>query len=347
MVIQTYLNKRKEWKMMKKTKQIVFMATVVVTMILFISTAEAKALTLRFAYVAPIGTINHEVGEKFKESVEKLTGGEIKVNLFPGGQLGNLPQMFGQLKKGSIDLFKTDVVVASMVGGAKSLCVLAAPYLFRGQAHFEKFCKSQLFKELASEIETKNGIRWIGLLADRSPRAVTTRNKMILVPDDLKGQKIRAPKATILSKVVKGWGASAAIVAVPEMYNAMKQKVVDGQENGLEIVDGMKLYEIQKYFTATDHMLSAECLWMNQKRWDSLNPTQQEVIVKAAKIAREYGNQRLKEATLMWFDRCRENGMTIVMPPLKPWIDASKKVIEDLDGKEWPKGLYAKIQSIK
>lgn len=309
--------------------------------------AEAKTLTLKLAYVAPIGTINHEVGEKFKDSVEKLSEGEIKVNLFPGGQLGSLPQLFGQLKKGAIDLFKTDVVVAAIVGGAKSLSVLAAPYLFRDQDHFEKFCESQIFKELVSEIETKSGIQWIGLLADRSPRAVTTRNKMVLVPDDLKDQKIRVPKATLLSKVVKGWGTSVAILAAAEIYTSLKQKVVDGQENGIEVVDGMKLYEVQKYFTATDHMLSAECLWMNQKMWDSLNHTQQEVIVKATKMAREYGNQKIREATLLWFDRCREHGMTIVMPPLKPWIDASKKVVKELDGKEWPAGLYTKIQSIK
>jgi len=287
------------------------------------------------------------VGVKFKESVEKLSGGDIQVDLFPGGQLGNLPQMFGQLKKGSIDLFKTDVVVASMVGGAKGLSIMFAPYLFRDQAHFEKFCESQIFKEMMQELEEKNGIKWVGLLGDRSPRAITTRNKMVLVPDDLKGQKLRTPTVTAIDKVLIGWGASVAVVAVPEMYNAMKQKVVDGQDNGIEVVAGMKFWEVQKHYTATDHVRSSEGVWMNQKRWDSLTPIQRDVVLGAAKMAREFGNQRLQESTLLWFDSSRDNGMTIVMPPLKPWIDASKKVIEDLDGKVWPKGLYARIQSIK
>lgn len=332
---------------MKNLRLSIVAVLAIVAITFAIGIAEAKALTLRFAYVTPVGSINHEVGVKFKESVEKLSGGEIKVNLFPGGQLGNLPQLFGQLKKGSIDLFKTDVVVASLVGGGKGLSVMFAPYLFRDQVHFENFCESPIFREMMGELEKKNGIKWIGLLGDRSPRAITTRNKMVLVPDDLKGQRLRTPTVTSIHKILTGWGASVAVVAVPEMYNAIKQKVVDGQDNGIEVVDGFKLYEVQKYFTATDHVRSSEAHWMNQKRWDSLSPTQQEVIVKATKMARVWGNQKLKEATLIWFDTCREHGMTVVMPPLKPWIDVSKKIIEELEGKEWPEGLYAKIQSIK
>ena len=229
-------------------KKHLLLCLLVLSMVLALWVLPVNAVTLRFAYVATIGTINHDVGVKFKETVAELSGGEIKVNLFPGGQLGNLPQLFGQLKKGAIDLFKTDVVVASIIGGGKSLSVLTAPYLFRDQAHFEKFCNSEMFKGLAGEIETKNGIKWIGLLAARSPRAITTRNKMVLTPDDLKGQKIRAPKATNLAKVIAGFGASVAILPASEIYTGLKQKVVDGQENGLDVVYGMKLYGVQKYY---------------------------------------------------------------------------------------------------
>lgn len=258
-----------------------------------------------------------------------------------------MPQLFGQLKKGAIDIFKTDVVVVSMVGGGKGLAVLFAPYLFRDQDHFKKFCESPIFKGMMGELEKENGIKWIGLFGDRSPRGVSTRNKMVLVPDDLKGQKLRTPRVSIINKILTGWGASVAVVAVPELYSSLKQKVVDGQDNGIDAVDGFKLYEVQKYFTATDHVRSSEGLWMNQQKWDSLSPTHQEMIIEAAEVARAWVNEKLREKTFIWFDRVREHGMTIVMPPLKPWIDASGKVIEEFDGKAWPKGLYKKIQNIK
>lgn len=328
-------------------KRNLLLSLVVMSMILTLGVLPVNAVTLKFAYVAPIGTINHDVGVKFKEALAELSGGQIEVKLFPGSQLGNLPQLFGQLKKGAIDLFKTDLVVAAIIGGGKSLSVLAAPHLFRDQAHFESFSNSDMFKGLAQEIESKNGIQWIGLLAARSPRAVTTRNKMILTPADLKGQKIRAPKATCLSKVIGGWGASVAILPASEIYTGLKQKVVDGQENGLDVVYGMKLYETQKFYTATDHMLSAECLWMNQKSWKSLSAAQQEMVIKAAKAARDWGNKELNTKILEWFELCRQNGMTIVMPPLDAWKKAAQKIVADLDGKVWPKGLYSKIQNIK
>ena len=319
----------------------------VLSMILAFGVLPVNAVTLRFAYVSPIGTVQHSAGVKLKEVVEELSGGEMKVNLFPSGQLGNLPQLFGQLKKGAIDLFKTDVVVAGIVGGGKSLSVLAAPYLFRDQVHFEKFCNSNIFNKLVAEIESKNGIKWAGLLNARTPRAVTTRNKMILTPADLKDQKIRAPKATILSKVIGGWGASVAILPGSEIYTGLKQKVVDGQDNGIDAVAGMKLWETQKYYTASDHMLSAESLWINQKSWDSLSSAQQEIIKKAAKASRDWGNRELNTKTFEWFDLLRQKGMTIVMPPLETWKKASAKVVADLDGKAWPKGLYDQIQKIK
>jgi TRAP-type C4-dicarboxylate transport system substrate-binding protein len=94
-------------------------------------------------------------------------------------------------------------------------------------------------------------------------------------------------------------------------------------------------------------MLSAESLWINQKSWESLNAAQQEIIIKAAKVSRDWGNKELNTKILEWFELCRQKGMTIVMPPLDAWKKASQKIVADLDGKEWPKGLYDEIQKIK
>lgn len=331
---------------MKRLKR--FLIVLVITVIAFVmGIVEAKALTLRFAYAAPIGTVLHEAGMKFKEHVEKLSGGDIKVDLFPGSQLGPLPDMFGQLKKGAIDFFKTDLGVASILAGSKGLMVVFAPYLYRDQDHFEKFFESTIFKDMMVEIERQNGIKCIGLFMDRSPRALTTRNKIVIVPEDIKGVKIRVGEVPIFSETFKTWAASLAVVPAAELYSSLRQKLVDGQENGIDVVDGMKLYEVQQYFTAIDYVRSAETLYANQQKWDALGPAQKEVILKATKMVQLWGGQRLKELTLMWFDHCRDNGMTIVIPPLKPWIEASKKVIKEQDGKLWPEGLYTKIQNIK
>ena len=287
------------------------------------------------------------VGEKLQENIEKMSGGDIKVNVFPAGQLGNLPQMMGQLRQGSIDLLKDHVGLTGIIKGGKDFFVIFAPYLFRDQSHLRKFMESPVFDEMMGKVEKENGIKSLGYICSRSPRAITTRSKMVLVPDDLKGLKMRAPKVSAIPEIFAKWGAALAVVAATEMYNALKQKVIDGQDNGIDIVADWKLYEVQKHYSAIDYSRAAECLWFNQKKWDSLNAAQQGAIQKATRATAEWADGYFKEVTLKAYYRCREAGMTIVMPPLDPWYASAKAVIEDLEGKIWSKGLYEKIHSIK
>ena len=332
---------------MKNLKKGLLAVLLILSIALGLGTASANALTLRFAHVGTHGSLMFLVGEKLKENIETLSQGEIKVDVFPAGQLGNLPQMVGQVKKGSIDLFKDHVGLSMIIKGGKDFGVIFAPYLFRDQEHLHKFIASPLFKDMMGKVEQENGIKCLGLIMDRAPRALTTRHKMALVPDDLKGLKIRAPKAPSIFQVFKIWGASPTVVAAPEMYNALKQKVVDGQDNGIDVVADWKLYEVQNYYTAIDYSRSAEVLWVNQQKWDSLSATHKEVIQKATERTAEWATQGLMSKILGSYWLAQERGMTIVMPPLKPWIDSSRKVLEELEGKMWSEGLYAKIQGIK
>ena len=314
--------------------------------ILGLAPVEAK-VSLKLGHVGPPGSYLDSAAKEYGKNIEKLSHGEMSLQIFPSGQLGNLPQMLGQMKKGSLDLWKTDYVVIMIAKEGGPFVVGTAPYLYRDQAHLEKFIASDIFKEMMGKVEAANGIKWIGLLGDRSPRALTTRDKMVLVPDDLKGLKIRAPKTPGIPDAFKGWGASIAVVAAPEMYNALKQKVIDGQDNGIEVVVTYKLYEIQKYYTAIDHVRSAEAVWMNGDKWKSLTPEQQKIMVEAARLTRAWGHQYIQNMTQVWSDEARKSGMTIVMPPLKPWIDSAQETIKKLDGKAWPTGLYDKIKNLK
>ena len=320
---------------------------IIVAMALVVGIAEAKALTLRFGHVAVQGSYLYMVGEKLQENIEKMSGGDIKVNVFPAGQLGNLPQMMGQLRQGSIDLLKDHLGLTGIIKGGKDFFVIFAPYLFVDQSHLRKFMESPIFDEMMGKVEKENGIKSLGYICSRSPRAVSTRSKMILVPDDLKGLKMRAPKVSAIPEIFAKWGASLAVVAATEMYNALKQKVIDGQDNGIDIVADWKLYEVQNYYSAIDYSRAAECAWFNQKKWDSLNAAQQEAIQKATRATVEWADAYFKEVTLNAYHRCREAGMTIVMPPLDPWYASAKKVNEELDGKIWSKGLYSKIHNLK
>ena len=323
------------------------LAFITIILAFFLAISHANALTLRFAHVAVQGSYLYKVGEKLKENIEKISNGEIEVKVFPAGQLGNLPQMMGQLKKGSIDLLKDHVGLTGIIEGGKDFFVIFAPYLFRDQAHLRKFMASSVFEDMMSKVEKANGIKSLGYIDSRAPRAISTRQKMVIVPDDLKGLKMRAPKVSAIPAIFKLWGASLAVVAAPEMYNALKQKVIDGQDNGIDIVADWKLYEVQKYFTAIDYSRAAECLWINQKKWDALRTSEQEAIKKATLATADWADGYFKDVTQNAYNLCRDEGMVVVMPPLKPWYSSSEKVIKELDGKIWPAGLYQKIHNLK
>ena len=334
---------------MKKKRRSIFGTLIVVVMTLGLSVSQATAIELRFGHTGVQGGYIYLVGEKFKENIEKLSGGDIIVTVFPNSQLGGNAEMLGQCKKGSLDFYMSDYIAAAF--GAKSgkpFFVGFSPFLYRDQEHLNKFVASTAFKEMMGAVENEAGIKWLGLLGDRSPRALTTRHKMVIMPDDLKGLKIRTPRIPSIMETFKGWGASISVLSVPELYNGLKQKMVDGQDNGIEWVTDFKLYEVQKYYIAIDYIRSALGVWLNMEKWNSLNPTQQEVINKSTLLTREWANPYLREKVILnGYELLRQKGVTVVIPPLKAWIESTQKVVNTLDGEMWPKGLYEKIQKIK
>ncbi len=308
--------------------------------------ASAEAITLRLGHCGVPGSLQFVVPEKLKENVEKMSNGEIKIQIFPNSQLGNLPQMIGQMRKGSLDIFHMDYSLAVLMAEGKPFIIGFAPYLYKDDAHVARFLESPIFQEMMAKVEAANNCKWMGVLGFRSPRALSTRNKMVVVPGDMKGLKLRSPKLPGVQDALEDWGASTAAIAAGEIYNALKQKVVDGQENGMETVYGYKFYEVQKYYTGIDYVRSAMGWWLNGDKYNSLTEGQRDILIKAGKAANEWAIEWLKTNTQMWFDACRAEGMTMVLPPLKPWVDSSRKVIEGLDGKAWPAGLYDKIHGL-
>jgi TRAP-type C4-dicarboxylate transport system substrate-binding protein len=149
-----------------------------------------------------------------------------------------------------------------------------------------------------------------------------------------------------IKNTLEHWGASTASIAVAEIYNSLKQKVVDGQENGMETVYGYKFYEIQKYYCGIDYIRSGLGWWINADKWNSLTQEQQAILLQAGKKTAAWANGHLQAKTQMWFEACRANGMTMVLPPFKPWVESVQPVIKALDGKAWEAGLYKKINDL-
>ena len=244
------------------------------------STAFAQT-TLRMAYVAP-PPVWGPIADQFAKNVAERSNGEIKIQSFGAGQLGSLPQNYAGLRTGQIDMMLADTGTLALAKGGKDFNALFAPYVFRDNAHFKAFMLSPTFHEMLAPVEKEAGFKYVGYVSDRAPRQLTTSNRKVLKPEDMKGLKVRVPETPTILEVMKAWGASPTPIPAAELYLAMKQGLVDGQDNGFDAIAGAKYYEVQKYAMRIDYIQSGLMVLIAADKWARLTPAQQKAMTDAA-----------------------------------------------------------------
>jgi tripartite ATP-independent transporter DctP family solute receptor len=290
-----------------------------VTMMLFASTCVAGAVELKLGHFAADGHPCDVAAKQFKDNVEKRTNGQVTISLFGNNALGSPPEVLEQVLLGAVDM--------SLSGQdqiAKHLPfydVISTPFGFKNYEVADKVIDGP-FKAWADPELAKKGLVH---LADWEWgfRQLTNSKKPVMTPADMKGMKIRTPPAFAYQAFVEAAGGNAVTIAFSELVMAMKQGVVDGQENPIGTIYSLKLYETQKYMTIVNYTYSSMVHLVNKKSWDKLTPEQQKILAeesdKSAKLARKLlrddEDKQLK-------DLAATKGMEIAKPDLKPWKDA-------------------------
>lgn len=324
---------------------LIFMMVILVALPLAGLAAE---ISLKLAHVAPGGSLFDVAGIKFAERVAANTKGKVEVKVFGNSQLGSAPELFAQVKTGAIDLHVIDVGAASMVEpDPKNLYVTQAPYLFDSQAHFQKFCKSDLAQAMLGKVDKANNMKYVGYLGDLSPRGFTTTSKRVATPNDLKGLKLRVPPYPLFVGVYKAWGATPTPVSPKELNTSVKSGMVDGMDQALVDLHFSKYYEIQKFYTAIDYIFSGMGCWINAKKWESFPEEIQSAILKSVQETEVYVSDFMKKQVGEAEKAFKAAGLEIIHPDLKAWKEIAEKEAVTNDGKFWEKGLYDKIRALK
>jgi tripartite ATP-independent transporter DctP family solute receptor len=212
--------------------------------------ASAQATTLKWAHVYEVSEPYHTEALWAAEQIKQRTNGKYAIQVFPASQLGNEPQINEALGLGTVDIIYTG---AAFVGGVhKPLSISNCPYIFRNFDHWKAYRASKLFKDLAGEYEKKTGHRIVSLTY-YGERHLTS-NREIKGPEDMKGMKLRVPQAPLYVLFAKIYGANPTPIAFAEVYLALQQGTVDGQENPLPTILAKKFYEVQKYIHLTGHI---------------------------------------------------------------------------------------------
>jgi tripartite ATP-independent transporter DctP family solute receptor len=273
---------------------------------------DVKERTLKFATQNPKGHPIVMGMEKFAELVTAKSGGKIKVNLFPGGQLGSDQANVTAIQGGTLDLVSMNTGILASV--AKELAVVDFPFLFANAKEADAIMDGPVGRKLHARLEEK-GI--VGLsFWELGFRNITNSKRPILKVEDIEGLKLRVIPSPINVDWVKALGANPTPLPFPELYAALEQKAIDGQENPLTVIAANKFWEVQKHVAITNHQYNPQSVIVSKKLWDSLSASERKILDSAADEAAKYQREQSRAQAGAAVDLLRKNGMTVTeLPP--------------------------------
>jgi len=228
----------------------------------------------------------------FVNEVEEKSNGRIKVDFYPGNALGGERELMEMVQQGLADVNMSSNMAYSIFD--PNWAILDIPYLFSTREELYGFLDGPASQKLKDGMLAK-GVRILGI-SENTVRQISNNQHEVVTIDDLKGLKLRVPETPALMEWVKSVGADPTVLPFPELYPAMQQKVVDGQDNGMIAADMMNFQEVQKYWTDTNHLFSVVPIAISEKTWQQLPLDLQEVVATAAVNAAKAGIQSALDA---------------------------------------------------
>ncbi|PUE56012.1 ABC transporter substrate-binding protein [Limnohabitans sp. Rim8] len=290
----------------------VFIKTVIATMALAaMGIASAQEKTIKFANQNTAGHPIVQGMEKFKEIVEKNSGGKIKVNLFPGGTLGSDQANVSAIQGGTLEMASMNSgIFASQV---KDFGVFDFPFMFASGKEADTVVDGAFGKKMHAKLEEKG---LIGLAYyELGFRHLSNGKRAINKVSDIEGLKLRVIPNPINVDWVKALGANPTPLPWPEVYAALEQGAVDGQENPIPTINSAKLFEVQKHLALTGHQYNPQSVVISKKFWDTLNAAEKKIVADAAAESAKFqrSTARTLEASLL--DNLKKNGMQVTTLP--------------------------------
>jgi len=257
----------------------------------------------------------HKGAVQFKANVEKRTSGAIKVQIYPNNTLGSPPEILEQTRNGVVD-------IAVPTSGQldkydKAFAALMLPFVFSDLDHARRAMDGPMLQWL-SPVAEKAGFEIVGVW-EYGFRHLTNNKRPINSPADVKGLKIRTPPEIQLSAAMAALGANVQKIGFPELYLALSQGVVDGEENPIATIASAKFYEVQKHLALTRHVYQAIYQVFNLETWKKLTPDQQKIVKEEGHSAGNLVRQLLQSEEKGLIEQLKAKGMQVTEPDLKPF----------------------------
>jgi tripartite ATP-independent transporter DctP family solute receptor len=306
--------------------------------------AVAQAQTTMKISISVAQNSHQGVGiDTFAREVEKRTNGRYKVQTFYSGSLGGERESIEAVQLGTQELTLTSTgPVPNFVPAAR---ILDIPFLFRDKAHARAVLDGPIGQEMLKEFESKGfkALAW----AENGVRHMTNNKRAVNSPDDLKGLKMRTMENPVHVAAYKGFGIITTPMAFPEVFTALQQGTVDGQENPLSVIMAAKFDQVQKHLTLTGHVYSPAIFLMNKGAFDKLSAADQAAFLEAAKVATAANRARVDEDDAKGVAELRSRGMQVVENPDKAKFVAALAPVYAEFEKQFGKANIDRIRNFK
>lgn len=285
--------------------------------------ADIQKMTLRFSSSNPIGSVHSTCLEKFGEILEKESNGNIKVNVFHGGSLGDEQTNVKLLR--STEAHATVIACGNLTPFAPTATFYVLPYIFPDREKAKNiFFDEEFHNMMAERIIKESAVRPLGYVTG-GYRYITNSKHPITKMEDLKGLKIRVPPVDIQLASFRSWGVEPHPLAWAETFNGLQQGVADGQENPPTVIRDQKFWEVQKYLTKLYYTLYVTPLLVSERWYQSLNADTKALVDKAALEAILYTWDWCSAEEDKALQACIDNGLEAVdLEDEEKWIEAAR-----------------------
>lgn len=286
--------------------------------------AQAQNIKLALGHGAAPGNPRHEAAVKFAEAVKAKSNGRIEVQVAPSAQLGDDAAMVTALRTGALDLSANSQ--GAVANAVPEYAAFGMPFLFSSPAQAFKLLDGPLGKELAQKSAAK-GLIVLGYW-DNGIRQMTNSKRPITRVEDMRGLKMRTPPDTVLVDIMQALGAEAQQIKFAELYVALQQGVVDGQENPLMNIHASKLYEVQKHLALTNHQFQITPFLISKRTWDRLSEADRKLVQDAAAEATTLQRRLAAEADEKLLADLKAKGLQVTTVDKAAFERATAKVVD-------------------
>jgi len=307
------------------------------------SFAHAQTIQMKLGHFAAESHPGNLASKMFADAVEKRTDGKIKITIYPNNALGSPPEVLEQNILGAVDM---SLPTQGQLGkySKKFNCVML-PFMYENYAQADKVLDGPFITWAAPDLD-KAGLVFLSNW-EWGFRNLTNSKRPVNTPDDVKGLKVRTPPELPTQAAMEALGAVVATINFNELQMALKQGVVDGQENPIAVIYSNQLYESQKYLAMTGHNYNTMVHVISKKVWDKLTPEQQKIIKEESAKAGNWMRKAVRDAEADQIEKLKQAGVQVTYPDKAKFKALMKPAYERMNAVAGEENITAFVKMVE